>query len=546
MVDCAPEIPLTLSLRRKPLATAAAALAAFLVTALTPSFALAGPKDPQAEKALKQAMEDDYLETRFDKAEQRLRAAIEACGTDGCAPKLKARLFVALGTVLAGGKNQLDDARDAYVDALRLDAEAALDPDLVKTEISYAFEKARAELKMGTPAASAQTLTHTTPPEQQLQTPVPLYVLLPAELAAKTRKVTVSYLAPGAADWKSLVMKKVGELGFGINVPCADVAKLGRLQYHLAVVDESGAVLAEAGSRKAPLITTIKDKITGEPPGWPGFAPPERCGNKVETGPSQCLDDRQCNSGFVCTGGLCAAPSSASGSSNRRSNWFTVTFSPDVSIISGDEVCSESGQQEDNFVCVREDGTRYRGTPATGAGAANNVNTGLLLSTMRVALAYDRVLIDNLALGLRVGFAFNGTSDGGASFLPLHVEGRASYWFGDKPFESLGARPFLMVSGGLAQVDSKTDVQVLESDASCGMADTSGICANPSADGVRERKTQTLVASKQAGQGFVGIGGGITYAPIEAVALHLAVRASVTLPVVTAVFSPEAGASVGF
>jgi hypothetical protein len=537
---------LTLSLRRDRLAPAAAILAVILGASLAPSSALAGPKDPQAEKALKQAMEDDYLETRFDKAEQRLRAAIEACGTDGCAPKMKARLFVALGTVLAGGKNQLDDARDAYVDALRLDADAALDPDLVKTEISYAFEKARAELKMGTPAAAVETLSHTTPPEQQVQTPVPLYILLPSELAAKTKKVTVSYLAPGAADWKSLVMKKVGELGFGINVPCADLGKVGRLQYHLAVVDEGGAVLAEAGSRKAPLTTTIKEKLSGEPPRWPGFAPPERCGNKVESGPSQCLDDRQCNSGFVCTAGLCAAPSGGSGSSDRRSNWFTVTFSPDVSIISGDEVCSEAGQQEDHFVCLREDGTRYRGTPATGAGSANNVNTGLLLSTMRVALAYDRVLIDNLTLGLRVGFAFNGTSDGGASFLPLHLEGRASYWFGDKPFESLGARPFVMVSGGLAQVDSKTDVQVLESDASCGATDMAGICANPSSDGVRERKTQTLNASKQAGQGFVGIGGGITYAPIEAVALHLAVRASVTLPVVTAVFSPEAGASVGF
>jgi hypothetical protein len=538
---------LTLSLRRSTLLAPAVLLAAILGTSLAPRSALAAPKDAQAEKALKQAMEEDYLETRFDKAEQRLRAAIEACGPDGCGPKVKARLFIALGTVLGGGKSQLDDARDAFVDALRLDAEAALDPDLIKTEITYAFEKARAELKMGTPAAPAtvDTLSHTAPPEQQAQTPVPLHVQLPPDLLAKTRKVTVSYLAPGAADWKSLVMKKVGEFGFGINVPCADLGKAGPLQYHLAVTGDGGAVLAEAGSRKAPLTTVMKDKITGEPPRWPGFAPPERCGNKIEAGPSQCLDDRQCNSGFVCTGGVCASKSDGTGGSDRRSNWFTVTFAPDISIVSGDEVCSAAGQQEDHFVCVREDGSRYLGTPATGEGSANNVNTGLLLSTLRVALAYDRVLLDNVAAGLRVGFAFNGTSDGGASFLPLHLEARASYWFGAKPFESLGARPFLMVSGGLAQVDSKTDVQVLESDATCGVADM-GVCANASPDGVRERQTQTLTASKQAGQGFVGGGGGITYAPIDAVALHLALRVSVTLPVVTAVFSPEAGASVGF
>ena len=59
----------------------------------------AGAKDAQAEKAIQLAMEGDFLETRFDKAQQKLSAAIEACGEAGCSKKVKARLYVSLGTV---------------------------------------------------------------------------------------------------------------------------------------------------------------------------------------------------------------------------------------------------------------------------------------------------------------------------------------------------------------------------------------------------------------------------------------------------------------
>lgn len=116
----------------------------------------AAPKDAQAEKAITQAMDVDYLETKFDQAEKRLRTAIEACGADKCTPSVKARALVALGVVLAGGKKQLEDAREAFVEALTLDKAAKPDEDMSSAEVKYAYENARKQLKLdGAPGPSA-------------------------------------------------------------------------------------------------------------------------------------------------------------------------------------------------------------------------------------------------------------------------------------------------------------------------------------------------------------------------------------------------------
>jgi tetratricopeptide (TPR) repeat protein len=99
---------------------APAALAFFAITG-TVSTAVAAPKDAQAQKAYRQALEDEYLMTNFDDAEKRLRTALDACGGSGCAPSVKAKLYLGLGIVLAGGKGQPDAAREAFVKALELD-----------------------------------------------------------------------------------------------------------------------------------------------------------------------------------------------------------------------------------------------------------------------------------------------------------------------------------------------------------------------------------------------------------------------------------------
>jgi hypothetical protein len=64
--------------------------------------------------------------------------------------------------------------------------------------------------------------------------------------------------------------------------------------------------------------------------------------------------------------------------------------------------------------------------------------------------------------------------------------------------------------------------------------------------GVPEPRTQSLRAYKQAGPGFAGGGFGLAFSPTPLLMLGLGIQATASFPVVTPVFSPEAGVSFGF
>lgn len=515
----------------------------------------AAPKDEQAEAAAKAALEEDYLQTDFEAAQKRLIKAIRKCGKSGCSPKVEAKLHVAMGTVLAGGMNELDDARDAFVQALELDPNLQPDPDFVKSEITFAYEEARKQLKLGAPKAGGSDggIVHTPVDEQQVNTPIPIQIELGDDVEGNIEKVVLRYRGPSSGGKRRITLKMIDGTTYRGQIPCIAVEKVGELEYWIEVLDDGGEIVATAGDKDAPLVTEIKDELDGEPPSWPGMKPPKSCGGESKGAGSgrQCVDDSDCSGDATCTDGACQGGSDDEddeddGTDEIRRNWITLSFSPDLSMVSGDDVCSKAGQDDDHWVCAREDGSRYVGTPTPGQ--ANNVNTGFGLSTMRVALAYDRLIGDNLTLGLKAGFAFRGTTEADASFLPVHAEGRATYFFGSEPFASTGARPFVQLAGGLMQVDTPVDVEVVEDGEVCG-ADSDDLdspCTEPSADGIVEKRVQTLTAHKQAGQGFAGLGFGLSYAPAEMLALNLGLRVSVTLPVTTLVLSPEAGVALGF
>ena len=422
----------------------AAVVAAVASLALAAPASAAGTKEQQARKALKSALDDDYLQTRFDDADQKLRAAIQGCGASGCPAELRAKLHAALGAVLAGGKKELEDARDEFIEALNLDPSVQPDPDVLSSEVTFAFEQARKQLKL----KPSGGLTAPPPPPEPKTPARP-----PADEPPKKKPRPAPPPAPE---------------------PELDPDKPSRFP--------------------------PKDEAADPAPPKPTFK-----------------------------------------------NWISLSFAPDVSLVSGSNVCTTATQNASHYFCARPDGSRYVGTPT--ADNADDINPGLGLSTLRLMLGYDRLIVDNLTLGARVGFAFNGASGGGASFLPVHLEGRLGLWPGHTPFAGSGIRPFFMVSGGLAQIDTKVKVQILEDGKACGAPrpnDTSSMCTRPSSDGVTEPREQTVSVYRQAGLGFASLMFGVQFAPTARVALHLGVRGSVTFPVVSGVFSPEGGLSIGF
>src|SRR5262249_21733138 len=129
----------------------------------------------------------------------------------------------------------------------------------------------------------------------------------------------------------------------------------------------------------------------------------------------------------------------------------------------------------------------------------DEVKGGPGLATTRILVGYDRVLFGNFTLGLKVGFAFRGgpTTPGMGShaFFPVHGEARAAFWFGHAPFERAGVRPYIVLDGGIAQVDAKVGV----------------VAYDTQADYLADKRLK-LDAWKKSGTGFIGGGAGLMIA----------------------------------
>src|SRR6185437_14358968 len=186
---------------------AALCFASTLFLGLTPS-AYAGPKDRDAQKLFDKAINEDYLNADFDKAEKKLKEAVTKCGSSGCSPELLAKIYVALGTVHGVGQNKSDDAKSDFVSALKADPSAALDPALTTPELTKIFADAKKSAGNGSSSGSSSPTStakppagdanHTPPPESQVNTPLPIYIE-PSEDVALS-KVVLRYKPFGATQ----------------------------------------------------------------------------------------------------------------------------------------------------------------------------------------------------------------------------------------------------------------------------------------------------------------------------------------------------------
>ncbi|HEY2408785.1 MAG TPA: hypothetical protein VGI10_22420 [Polyangiaceae bacterium] len=195
-----------------------------------------------------------------------------------------------------------------------------------------------------------------------------------------------------------------------------------------------------------------------------------------------------------------------SGSSDGPLNWLSLTVQQDFMVYPGEsDVCVNSAQYtcfqsgvQANAVALGDDGSGTNNyIHATGTSGGDQVKSGIGLATTRILLGFDRFVIPSLTIGARVGFAIGGAPkpDVGSSFLPVHAEVRAAYWF------SKGSiRPYVLLGGGLAEVDSHVAVDYFQTD------DVSGATC-----GTKGCQKGTLDAYRHSGNGFVSLGFGTLF-----------------------------------
>jgi len=202
-----------------------------------------------------------------------------------------------------------------------------------------------------------------------------------------------------------------------------------------------------------------------------------------------------------------------------RAAWLQLGLVQDFTVVSGTEVCSPESQIEGRFTCIRESGSQYHGTPLPGeAGKASSFAVG----PTRVTLAAAFPLGGSFSAGLRVGYAFLGhgpTPDGGKKYLPLLAEAQGHYWFTGKAFSTDAIGAFVMLSGGIAQVDGKATVTVRENTA-----------IPPPVNQLDNPPVQRLDAWHKSGSGFASAGIGAFLPVSDRFGVLADLRASVLFP----------------
>jgi hypothetical protein len=539
----------------------ATSLLLLLAVLATSALAVAAPRDKAAQKKIEEAIYTNFLNTDFDGAEGLLLGTIRAC-EDKCSPGLVAKAWMYVGVIRGSGRNDLNGAQEAFTTAMGIDPNVALDNEIATDPVKATFAK----VKGGGAAASAPTSSASgasgsftcapTPTEIETRRPFPLQ----CEADDKVASVKIHYKTSNGG-WQSLKMA-LQDGSFRATMPCSATASPGSFKYYVEGADADGNDVVAFGSEDAPKSVDVVAETTADPPAYPDQQPPARCavGEGGATAPAAggacgawgepCGADDCCTEGLTCNAGTCENPSEAAKSRRKGDfpkNWVGLHFAFDVATVSSDAACGDQARHSDNIVCFAGNQT-YSGVPATAA--QGKIDGGFTFATMRVMGSYERIF-GSLGLEGRIGFAFNGgrTPAGGSAFLPIHLEGRAKWWLrGPNAMNSPGFRPWLHVGGGMAQIDARVNTDIID----CGTGQTNPRFNDCRSDNAHDAQAadggvrKTVEATKQLGQEFATIGGGVMYAVARNHGAVLNLNLVVPFPSVAFVFEPSIGYEFGF
>lgn len=143
---------------------------------------------------------------------------------------------------------------------------------------------------------------------------------------------------------------------------------------------------------------------------------------------------------------------------DAHKNWFSLSAQQDFFMHpDSPKVCYGP-----DYTCFGPGGVEFSGHIDEGSG--NRASGGIGIATTRVLLGYDRLFLGRILAGARLGLALGGApaSSVAGKFLPLHLELRGAYFFGENPFASTGFRPYVGVAAGIAEVDAHVAVDYFD------------------------------------------------------------------------------------
>ncbi len=574
------------------------ALLLLLVVHLAPSLARAALTDQQANQQIDNAINTHYASADIDLAEKKLLDVIKAC-TGSCSPAVVARAWMYVGIVRGSGRDDVTGAGAAFQSAKAADPRVQLD-DLFATDlVKRVFAQTPAPTSSGGPALMGDIRERVGTQESvsaiicsldvievETERPIPISCRAPAG----TTKAVFSYRHESSTRWHELPMTQSGGAWIS-EIPCAETKQIGVLAYHVRALGAQGQAVDTLGTEEDPEELNLVLTTDAKPPSLPNQAPPATCrpkkapepkGPQLGTYGDACVDTSQCQGGLTCSDGKCSADVSCDSDSDCASgacidnvcalpddcegsdcapgsrvpgNWFGLQGGVDFAMMSGSQVC---GEDADPAYSCFENGNPYVGVPNVNYGGS--IDSGFRTSTARVMLSYERVISALFSVEGRFGFAFNGGPEsprnlGGdnSKFLPYHAEGRLKMYFTRVYREDgsglRGASGFVMLGGGLAQVDPHVTVPVGE----CREPNVPVMVGqiSPRENACRQSFNQVFQVKdvdvyQRLGQGFVSGGVGFRYGFGRHVAGIANLNAQFLLPSTGLTISPSLGIAAGF
>jgi hypothetical protein len=561
-------------------------------------------RDAAATKKIDEAINQHYVATDFEKAEGVLLGTINACG-DKCSPATFGKAWMYVGIVRGSGRNNQAGAKEAFQKAFAADPNVKLDMVLATPETQATFNEVvgggAAPTTPTTPTTPAEPTTpagpteggvQCTPEAREVETRRPIPVECKSDEEATSMELR--YKAFGSDKWVTVAMTKKGD-AFRGEVPCSATQNSGKLRLYVRAKDAGGEEVDTWGKKTAPIEIALAETVAAEPPSFGEEEPPARCeatgdcppdfpgcGEK-KAGPArgnkdwgeECSNSIECKSGLLCEGtcqtapscetnsdcetgycvsGSCDIPPDAAGPTTPyKKNWIGLHIAQDFAIVGGSNVCDANlGQKSDNYACFYE-GSSDEPFWHTPFPYKDGITTGSAFATTRILLSYDRAFTPNIAVGLRLGYAFGGgppagqtpvdppddnnlnsledrsKGTGGTAFLPIHAEVRGTFWF--LPLTAKFLRAYVAIGGGMAQVDAKVSVPERDcadtldpewnaaqygnyNDCKAGDVKPTSEDTDPAFDW-RQLPETKIDAWKKMGQGFgtVAVGGMLAFTP---------------------------------
>jgi hypothetical protein len=510
-------------------------------------------RDPAATAKIDEAIKTHYLAGDFLKAEAVLTGTIKAC-EKRCSPQLLAKAWMYVG-VVRGARSDQPGAKEAFLNALAIEPSVQLDVAVATVETQATFtmaggaeaeprttpsaEAPAAESAAQTPPSAGPVLPRSkgvvqgdgvvcTPAVKEAETRRPIPVeCTPDE---ETTRAELRYKAFGSPTWQTLPMARKGK-AFRAQIPCDATQNIGALKFYVQGEDAEGVTVVNWGSKKQPVEIALVEQSTLEPPSYDDSDAPARCPARELCPPDfpGCSDEKS------------GAKTASAAPPSYRKWWFGLHVAHDVAFASSDNACMSESEDE-NLVCYRTDSrkapydTTFFETKRGGA-----ISFGAISATTRVLVSADYAFTAQLTAGLRLGYALGGgppagrsvqydsdetvsaVVDPGLKFLPLHLEARFAYWFGDDALAKTGLRPYVHGGGGLAQVDAKI-VAYVEDKNGVGKVD----------------------AWKKLGRAFITLGGGVVYAFTPTLGAQVNLNGMYLISASGLVLEPSLGALMGF